>query len=419
VRVPTITGMSTTTATTVDVDWRERRGGFPWDADGAPKAGIGASDAEPLARWPGLTFDNSRDYSMWGFAGTAHHRHPAGRRHPRHDLRPRRGRQHAPRRAPAVPQPDRRPRRTVHVVGGDRRLRDQMIRYGFDAVGASRRQISGAAPVHRPVIGRTVNHLPPVKHRTAQGPTRLPRPRPPRLTMRLIHRHRLGVFDPEPVPQLRPPGGAAGPLPPGATPLVDGQAARTRMTCFCVGTGSQDRPSWKINVNSPGRSARNRNRCWRDEPTAEGMAFLKARASVHPDNPPSITRRGPPAPASDTISHRPAAELAASAGAGGPWPPLPAAKVVAGCRDRGQTSPVVTVPVGVTSAGLARPRPGGFQRRTARRRAAGRLQVGHLLVCRRAARDSWSRAESRQRTWIRGAYYARRCFLAGIGSALT
>lgn len=39
---------------------------FPWDADGAPKAGIGSTDAELLDRWPGLTFDNSRDYVDWG-----------------------------------------------------------------------------------------------------------------------------------------------------------------------------------------------------------------------------------------------------------------------------------------------------------------------------------------------------------------
>ncbi|MHA6763574.1 FAD-dependent oxidoreductase [Streptacidiphilus sp. PAMC 29251] len=39
---------------------------FPWDADGAPKQGIGSTDAELLGRWPGLTFDNSRDYVDWG-----------------------------------------------------------------------------------------------------------------------------------------------------------------------------------------------------------------------------------------------------------------------------------------------------------------------------------------------------------------
>ncbi|WP_114597551.1 FAD-dependent oxidoreductase [Renibacterium salmoninarum] len=42
---------------------------FPWDADGAPKAGAGSTDAELLKSWPGLTFDNTRDYIMLGFGG--------------------------------------------------------------------------------------------------------------------------------------------------------------------------------------------------------------------------------------------------------------------------------------------------------------------------------------------------------------
>lgn len=42
---------------------------FPWDADGAPKSGIGSTDADLIAAWPGLQFDNSRDYIQWGFAG--------------------------------------------------------------------------------------------------------------------------------------------------------------------------------------------------------------------------------------------------------------------------------------------------------------------------------------------------------------
>ena len=41
---------------------------FPWAADG-PKEGVGASDAELLTRWPGLLFDNTRDYLMWGVWG--------------------------------------------------------------------------------------------------------------------------------------------------------------------------------------------------------------------------------------------------------------------------------------------------------------------------------------------------------------
>nr|BFE61303.1 hypothetical protein GCM10020063_058290 [Dactylosporangium thailandense] len=40
---------------------------FPWTPDGRPKAGIGSSDRELLAAWPGLLFDNTRDYLNWGF----------------------------------------------------------------------------------------------------------------------------------------------------------------------------------------------------------------------------------------------------------------------------------------------------------------------------------------------------------------
>jgi len=41
---------------------------FPWSADGL-KEGIGSSNAELIARWPGLLFDNTRDYLMWGVWG--------------------------------------------------------------------------------------------------------------------------------------------------------------------------------------------------------------------------------------------------------------------------------------------------------------------------------------------------------------
>jgi 2-polyprenyl-6-methoxyphenol hydroxylase-like FAD-dependent oxidoreductase len=40
---------------------------FKWDRSG-PKTGIGDSDAELLARWPGLLYDNTTDYIMWGFS---------------------------------------------------------------------------------------------------------------------------------------------------------------------------------------------------------------------------------------------------------------------------------------------------------------------------------------------------------------
>ena len=42
---------------------------FPWDEAGAPRSGIGSTDTELIKTWPGLQFDNSRDYIMWGFAG--------------------------------------------------------------------------------------------------------------------------------------------------------------------------------------------------------------------------------------------------------------------------------------------------------------------------------------------------------------
>jgi 2-polyprenyl-6-methoxyphenol hydroxylase-like FAD-dependent oxidoreductase len=40
---------------------------FGWDDDGRAKAGVGGADAGLLARWPGLLFDNTRDYINWGF----------------------------------------------------------------------------------------------------------------------------------------------------------------------------------------------------------------------------------------------------------------------------------------------------------------------------------------------------------------
>jgi 2-polyprenyl-6-methoxyphenol hydroxylase-like FAD-dependent oxidoreductase len=40
---------------------------FGWDVDGRVKAGVGGNDAELIARWPGLLFDNTRDYINWGF----------------------------------------------------------------------------------------------------------------------------------------------------------------------------------------------------------------------------------------------------------------------------------------------------------------------------------------------------------------
>jgi 2-polyprenyl-6-methoxyphenol hydroxylase-like FAD-dependent oxidoreductase len=44
---------------------------FPWDAAGAPKAGIGSTDAALIGDWPGLMFDNTRDYISWGIWASA------------------------------------------------------------------------------------------------------------------------------------------------------------------------------------------------------------------------------------------------------------------------------------------------------------------------------------------------------------
>jgi 2-polyprenyl-6-methoxyphenol hydroxylase-like FAD-dependent oxidoreductase len=40
---------------------------FKWDTAGAVKGSIGSSDAELIEQWPGLLFDNTRDYINWGF----------------------------------------------------------------------------------------------------------------------------------------------------------------------------------------------------------------------------------------------------------------------------------------------------------------------------------------------------------------
>jgi 2-polyprenyl-6-methoxyphenol hydroxylase-like FAD-dependent oxidoreductase len=40
---------------------------FKWDAQGQVKGGIGGNDAELIEKWPGLLFDNTRDYINWGF----------------------------------------------------------------------------------------------------------------------------------------------------------------------------------------------------------------------------------------------------------------------------------------------------------------------------------------------------------------
>ncbi len=40
---------------------------FGWDREGRVKSGIGGNDAALIDQWPGLLFDNTRDYINWGF----------------------------------------------------------------------------------------------------------------------------------------------------------------------------------------------------------------------------------------------------------------------------------------------------------------------------------------------------------------
>ncbi|GIF07096.1 FAD-dependent oxidoreductase [Actinoplanes siamensis] len=40
---------------------------FNWDRDGRAKNNIGGNEAELLEKWPGLLYDNTRDYINWGF----------------------------------------------------------------------------------------------------------------------------------------------------------------------------------------------------------------------------------------------------------------------------------------------------------------------------------------------------------------
>jgi 2-polyprenyl-6-methoxyphenol hydroxylase-like FAD-dependent oxidoreductase len=44
---------------------------FKWNRDGAVKEAVGGNDAELIERWPGLLYDNTRDYINWGFSAAA------------------------------------------------------------------------------------------------------------------------------------------------------------------------------------------------------------------------------------------------------------------------------------------------------------------------------------------------------------
>lgn len=186
---------------------------FPWDREGRVKDGIGGNDADLVGQWPGLLFDNTRDYVNWGF-WTATDKFPS-------DVMKRGGRElidlvleMTPRWHPhlrelfrladpttcfpinirtSVPVPQWPTTDitligdAIHTmtpgqgVGANTALRDaalltrnltafcegrtdlhdavrdyetRMIRYGFEAVEASRRQTGGDQPIHRPYVGR-------------------------------------------------------------------------------------------------------------------------------------------------------------------------------------------------------------------------------------------------------------------------
>ena len=188
---------------------------FKWDRSGKIKSGMGDSDAELIKVWPGLQFDNTRDYINWGFSATAD-KFPA-------DVMDRRGDDLARLVAEMTPNWHPNLRRlfeltdpstcfpvniktsvpvdpwpatnvtligdAIHTmtpgrgVGANTALRDavllcarimdvaadrfglteavaqyeaKMIKYGFDAVLKSREQMTDENPIHKPVIGRIV-----------------------------------------------------------------------------------------------------------------------------------------------------------------------------------------------------------------------------------------------------------------------
>ncbi|WP_422928408.1 FAD-dependent oxidoreductase [Singulisphaera sp. PoT] len=45
---------------------------FPWDRQG-PRTMAGGNDADLIARWPGLLYDNTSNYIMWGFSAARRH----------------------------------------------------------------------------------------------------------------------------------------------------------------------------------------------------------------------------------------------------------------------------------------------------------------------------------------------------------
>jgi 2-polyprenyl-6-methoxyphenol hydroxylase-like FAD-dependent oxidoreductase len=186
---------------------------FQWDRDGQVKPGIGGNTEELIRQWPGLQFDNTRDYINWGLSAAAD-KLPA-------DVMELRGRELVKLALDLTPgwHPNLRrlfeltdpgtcfpvniqtsvpldPWETTNVtllgdaihtmtpgrgVGANTALRDavnlcrqlievrdgrrelipavreyeaKMIEYGFDAVLKSRAQMTADDPMHKPVIGR-------------------------------------------------------------------------------------------------------------------------------------------------------------------------------------------------------------------------------------------------------------------------
>ena len=186
---------------------------FQWDRDGHVKSGIGGNTEELIRRWPGLQFDNTRDYINWGLSATrdklpANIMELTGRELIKVALDVTPGWHPNLRRLFELTDPGTcfpvniwtsvplDPWKTTNVtllgdaihtmtpgrgVGANTALRDavnlcralidvrdgrrelipavneyeaKMIEYGFDAVIKSRAQMTSADPVHKPVVGR-------------------------------------------------------------------------------------------------------------------------------------------------------------------------------------------------------------------------------------------------------------------------
>lgn len=186
---------------------------FQWDRDGRVKSGIGGNTEELIRRWPGLQFDNTRDYINWGLSATkdklpANIMELRGEKLVEVALNVTPGWHPNLRRLFELTDPGTcfpvniwtsvplAPWETTNVtllgdaihtmtpgrgVGANTALRDaanlcrklidvrdgrqdlipavreyeaKMIEYGFDAVIKSRAQMTSADPVHKPVIGR-------------------------------------------------------------------------------------------------------------------------------------------------------------------------------------------------------------------------------------------------------------------------